>query len=744
MSVSHKTKRHTLVLDPLHCSVEARFPTYHAILLGNQPPIMHRRSRTSIDEELKQLDSQIRKLTAREEDLQRVMDDLSRIKDDVASERIGLEERQKELEVQKDPINWLPPELLIQIFLALVELDVEDVRYHPPMVLSHVCAGWRTAVISSPHLWSRIILQGFTGGETTQLYLTRSKDAPLEINYSTLTNSMPTTESCQALDFISMVARHFTRCVDFSFRSNTPKPILYLIPFLDDFLNVFPKLQRLNLSIRTPNPIYFEAPLLLERGEATKGNGSTTTPPPNSSRLRHLIIGQIPPYNFAAASISHLRKLELSYSPRKQQFSRHGYELKLSSLCGFLGLTPLLEELILNNTVPCLDALPIPPTHNVATNTSTSLYLHHVRLEHLKSIEWTYPSTADVLRFLCLLDAPALDKLDLWVEHPPFKRETEWRSMSSSGQEFVQTQEVPCFPSLRDLSIQCNGDESMVCALRKFSLPALEKAAFTNVDTAARGHNGIQEPLLLVFPRLESIFHDPRLPHLTHLTLSHFKISPEAGRGEAVLGYMPLLTSLSLDSCIGVEILLLALQERLVVGSNPAAANRNRLKRGVKLCPTLEALSIRGCQDVTFDCLRKVVLARNGITKDSSTQEGGSDAGSVNVLPNGDNIGSVTREEDEEGCSREGSQGGNDVANILNKVVRKIKPLNLRHTTGLSSTLLSSPTATMVSTLIAMREVLEPADITYVRIAGCKLVTRDQAMSLRDLRVVDVIWVGSA
>jgi len=211
---------------------------------------------------------------------------------------------------------------------------------------------------------------------------------------------------------------------------------------------------------------------------------------------------------------------------------------------------------------------------------------------------------------------------------------------------------------------------------------------------------------------------------------------------------MPLLSSLSLDSCIGVEILLSALQERLVVGLNhAAAANGNRPRRGVKLCPRLEALSIRSCQDVTFGCLGAVVYARNGITKGSS-QEGGSDVGNVNVLPNGENIATVTREEAEEVYSREGSQGGNDVANTQNKVqtVRKIKPLKLRHTTlhtGLSSRLISSPTATMVSTLVAMREVLEPANIIYVRIADCKLVNRDQALILRDLGVVDVIWVGS-
>jgi hypothetical protein len=57
-----------------------------------------------------------------------------------------------------------------------------------------------------------------------------------------------------------------------------------------------------------------------------------------------------------------------------------------------------------------------------------------------------------------------------------------------------------------------------------------------------------------------------------------------------------------------------------------------------------------------------------------------------------------------------------------------------------SSSSQSDPKAKIVSTLVAMREVLEPANIIYIRVVQCKLVTEEQALSLRDLGVIDVIW----
>jgi len=270
--------------------------------------------------------------------------------------------------------------------------------------------------------------------------------------------------------------------------------------------------------------------------------------------------------------------------------------------------------------------------------------------------------------------------------------------------------------------------------LRKFSFPALEKVAFTNVDSTVRQNPEIAAALP-VFPRLESIFRDPRLPSLTHLTLSHFKISAEQGRAEAMLGYMPVLTSLSLDACSGVGRLMEGLQEKVVGTIKPTASpgegGGKRRRRGVKVCPRLEALSFWGCQDVDFGALRAVVLSRNGNNSDDEA-----DVQTGLDVPKGA-IQSVTRED------RPGKTETEEA-----KIGRKIKPLRkLRrfgHEPGLTSVLGAvDPSANIVSTFIAAQESLQPANIVYLRVANCKLIEEKEASSLRDLGVGDVIWAGS-
>lgn len=76
----------------------------------------------------------------------------------------------------------------------------------------------------------------------------------------------------------------------------------------------------------------------------------------------------------------------------------------MSYICQFLSLTPRLEELTLDNTVPFFDVMlskdagGLPPdeeSHLTATPP--------VRLHHLKIIDWSYPYAADVHRFMSFL-----------------------------------------------------------------------------------------------------------------------------------------------------------------------------------------------------------------------------------------------------------------------------------------------------------------------------------------------------
>ncbi|KAH6904606.1 hypothetical protein BKA70DRAFT_1295842 [Coprinopsis sp. MPI-PUGE-AT-0042] len=138
------------------------------------------------------------------------------------------------------------------------------------------------------------------------------------------------------------------------------------------------------------------------------------------------------------------------------------------------------------------------------------------------------------------------------------------------------------FPSLRECIFQCPEDDTSTATLRKFSFPTLEK-----FESQPHGRH---------YPRLESIFRDPRLFHLTHLTLSQYTFAKDHLRAEAVFGYMPVLTSLTVDSCLGVCF-------------PPPRFGR---EDGELSCPRLESLSLWGCDDLEFRVLLRIVRARRG------------------------------------------------------------------------------------------------------------------------------------
>ncbi|KAF8154899.1 hypothetical protein B0H34DRAFT_542502 [Crassisporium funariophilum] len=692
-------------------------------------------ARQLLNRELEVLGMQLQTLHQREADFQKILNDMQKLRDDVSKERMALQEKMHELEAQRGLINWLPSELIVQIFLALRDFDFKDTNYRPAVVVSQVCMKWRAIALSAPRLWSRIILQGFRRPEAAQTYLQRSSTAPLAIDYSSSLADRPSQECCQMADFIVKSQGHFGRINHLSLQCKTALPLEYILESIDNHATTFPHLRYLCLSISNPNPSFAAAFSLMERDESTSKAPISRDQVTTSNGLWHLKLEQFPLLNFTSGFVANLRSLELTYSPRTTHSATHDYYLKMSSLCRFLFLTPLLEELILTNTVPFFDSKFLIDD----SPDSPVFRIRNVKLDHLKSIEWTYPFACDVHRFLSMIDAPGLEKFDLWVEDPSRQTDTlalRGYQLAASAQIYGQGQGVATYPSLRDLSLQCAGEDTIGSVLRKFSLPALEKLAVTNVDNSARKDT----PQLPILPRFESIFRDPRLPGLSHLTLSYFKISPEHGRAEAMLGYMPVLTSLSLDACLGVGRLMEGLQEKVVGTIKPQGPSGegggDRQRRGVKVCPRLEALSFWGCQDVDFAGLRAVVLSRN-----RSTHSSGDECVQKGIeVPNGATH-SVTR------GAQDGIEGRSHKVEE-NQMGRKIKPLRkLRHhghALGSSSSPdTRSPSTNIASSIIAMQEALQPALIIYLRVVDCRLIDREEVMSLRDLGVVDAVWAGS-
>ena len=696
--------------------------------------LMRRRKRSSLDRELDSLQIQLQTLCCREVHVQKVLDDIQKLKDEILNERAAVEEKISELEAQKEPINWLPPELLEQVFLAVTEFDLPNSKYRPQVVVSHVCAKWRTISLASSRLWSRINLLGFAKPDSLLTFVKRSGKAPLEIDYRSLAHVSATQECCQMADMIIQTQHHFERVDYLSLQSRVALPLVYILPSINNHKIAFPRLQYLCLSITGPNPSFVEAPSLMESINAPPTDSdSLNEPTPSTSCLSRLKLEQVPLFKFPTPFIANLRSLELSYSPRRMNSTRHDYYLKMSSLCHFLAHTPLLEELVLTNTVPYFDVI---LATDGTDNPDIPLRRAPVNLDHLKTLEWSYPFAVDIYRFLSLIDTPGLEKLDLWVEDLPTKRNDTLfvRGYTLTSSPHKYSRGIVNYPSVRDLSLQCVGEDTTSSVLRKFSFPALEKLAFTNIDSTVRQNPEITTALP-VFPRLESIFRDPRLPSLTHLTLSHFKISAEQGRAEAMLGYLPVLTSLSLDACTGVGRLMEGLQEKVVGTIKPLASpgegGGKRRRRGVKVCPRLEALSFWGCQDVDFGALRAVVLSRNRSNNDSGDE---ADVQTGVDVPKGA-IQSITRED----------QSGSDHKTEEAKMGRKIKPLRKLRRFGHEPSTLGAmnPSTNILSTFNAIQESFQPASIVYLRVANCKLIEEKEASSLRDLGVGDVIWAGS-
>ncbi|KAF4610169.1 hypothetical protein D9613_010255 [Agrocybe pediades] len=742
---------------------------------------MSRRTKQEIDLCIDDLNIRLENLLRREAEFERIMNDLQKMKDEVTKEREMVQRERKGLEDEKQPINWLPAELLAEIFLAASEVEPsEDDRYHkPPVIISHVCAKWRTVALSTSSLWRTVIITRFLDRDVATLFIERSRNALLALNFASQEGFSPAYMGWVK----SMLTPLYQRLESLSFQFDSNRAAAVLIPLFNDNLTQFLNLKHLFLGIPTTshggNLISWDR---LERTYSIawedERHGRITIP---SCSLLQLTLMQLPIYGFAPAWFTNLRSLELGYPESMSGPSNTGRRsrLRMSVLCQALAVASKLEELILNNTIPIFDiclykegSAPLPP--NLPNMKETQV----ITLNHLKSIEWRFPSSVDIQRFLSLFDMPQLEKVDFWVEDNPLIQETVVRDHNIPHGLYTRPHAIT-YPSLKDISLQTDGQEDITDTLRllrKYSLPVLEKVAFTNFDAAARQSSRKDLP---TFPRLEFIFRDPRLPFLTHLTLSHFKLCPVLSSVDTMLRYMPLLTSLSLDSCTGVDRLVSMLHERMYVVGTPLtgdesgggefSANRDAgavTNYGVKHCPRLEALSFWSCRDLKFSTLRDVVLARNRNTskipeqqqqqdgsKSTTAKDGPSPEGGMQLVTR-----SHTRESWKLSTNSHKSQttpgptrSSTNVA--MSKIGRQIRPLRRlpRHAlttntaTGSNggseeSASATRPTPNVVSNIISMQEAFCPAHIIYLRVADCWGIDRLGAMSLQELGVVDVLW----
>ncbi|KAJ7202118.1 hypothetical protein GGX14DRAFT_463883 [Mycena pura] len=648
---------------------------------------MLRRRKSTIEKEAIVAEAQLELLRAQEVELQRILDEIQRRKDAVSAQRQRLEAKQRDLDSERQPINWLPPELLIKIFLALAEADLDchdptEAYHRPPVVISHVCSRWRNVSLGVSKLWARISVQSLTwhAGAVVE-FLKRSVAAPVDVIFIPPTSMDSSEEFRRADGLFDLISPHIGRVRSIAVYARGAA-MQKLVVSLSLPTNVFSSLRSLNLSLVSMRLSTPSLPSLIPF--SFRGSGAHL-------KLKHLRLDKLPLFNIPKNYLPNLLTLELSFPPKKiNSEGPDAYLLRMSHVVRFLNAAPELQELVLLNTVPYMD---------VCLSTEDNVqYLelelvNPVELVHLRSLDWTYPYGPDVHYFLSFFVLPALEHIDVGVDEFPQHRPNVLllRGYSDTVASNL-SHRIINLTALRSLNVQCAHSDTFRSVMRKFALPALE-----TLDLAYVGRDTERAPL----PRLESLFHDPRLPTLTHLALTCFAL-PADGVAP-LLGYLPALAALTLVACDGASALLAELQQRTPDSSAGVGS--------VRACPRLAALTLQCCDDVDVSAVVGVVLARNA----------GARAG-VQAHVAADGTG--------------GGGGGGHPA------VRAIRPTKRLRVSGATSALQESADIASRMVSLALQETRQPVHIRSVHIEACPGINEAQAMSLRSLGVANVVWRG--
>ncbi|KAF9235081.1 hypothetical protein BU15DRAFT_65159 [Melanogaster broomeanus] len=612
-----------------------------------------------------------------------------RLQNSVREEREALSSQITVLESQKQPINWLPTELLIEIFLVCAEDETAELAvglpYNPaPVLLSHACH--RDVASMVIHFLQNDAMES----SPVFAFLERSGNSPITFNFIT-----PPASPSGEQD--SLAPAEEEECTTSATIIDVLKPRFHRLSINHsvDFLNS----ESLDLAVSTLDPT-FEGTRLL-----TPNAIPVEFPADEVSMLKHLRLEQLPLSVVPSYLVRTIRTLELSYPLKKPQSRRrHHFTLKMSHLIKLLRQAPQLHELSMIGVTPLWDVV-----GRVSTDAELSqniidqaglMVASSFELPELKRLEWKFAYHRDIFPFMTLLILPELDRWDLLIAQCPTKRYdiTQFRGNHVHDQDsFIQAEpmsKVLTLRALKELNVSCQNEDALGSSLRQFIFPSL-----TKLDIAFVGQHLRKEPGLPALSRLESIFRDPRLPLLTHLTITNFDIL--AGHGRTMLGYMPNLLSLSLGACTGVNGVLGALAEAYGTHAAKTAGVYPR-SCGVRVCPRLEELVLWSCADFDMENLASTVFARRLVTPD------------------------------------DGGEPDKDVfeAEIVASAVlgRKIRPLKkMRNTLQQQHAHNLGPHAasgSSRSTLIPIEEALHPSRIACLHLEDCPQISETEALSL--------------
>ena len=578
---------------------------------------MSRKTTQYIDRQVAVLSGQIHILQRRESELRALLDAL-------ALEKHALETERDQLETGCIPFHWLPPELLIYIFVlsTYTALDPAQSRLDTaPFSISHVCRRWREIALSTPLLWRRVVLTPLDislrhpVSPATQTFLERSKGIPAEVFYAVPSNKVLFTPR-------SLPTRHDSEQQQppGSFVLETSPPLtlrsLYIhgnyeiisnaLSYLHKHAPGFTSLESLEFALMCATPGQLYDGLQLNDPERVYCNPWRTHRFPT---LRTLTLRDIPLACVALGQLPALRDLTLTLDT---PLSGRLEFLRLPYFARLLACAPHVERLTLLRAGPVFST---PLDTNLQAPRSwqddpdwradSSRALPPVPLENLRELEWTDVHPRTLHLFLTHFRTPHLELMDVafanaskckklaaWL-HPAFSDPTD-SSMSGQGQPVLE------LSNLKALYADCSSVDDLRGPFLRLFFPALDTLSLSNRNMSVRwtGPQSVEDESskLPPLPRLESIFRDPRMPRLTHLSLSGFAIPSD--QVSSMLGYMPSIQRLECNFVPSITAVIDTLATARLAG--------------LRMCPRLRNIQLCYCDGVEPVILSRLVKLRNG------------------------------------------------------------------------------------------------------------------------------------
>ncbi|KAG2123724.1 hypothetical protein BD769DRAFT_1669945 [Suillus cothurnatus] len=489
---------------------------------------MPKKSCVAIDHEIEILQAQIAILKRREDDFVRILEDMARLRDSVKAEQVALASQVTELESQRNPINWLPSELLIQIFVSVTEDNDSDtsagLAYNSsPVIISHVCRRWRKLAFATSILWSRVSFRSRKWlTSPVCAFINRSGSSLLDLTFSPPPYHVDDTDAAEdewhaSESLLLTLSTHLSRVRSITFECTSSASMRHIVEVLIDHLHELKSLRSLDLSFASLAPCFAGTPLLVldELGRGTL--------PDTPSILTYLRLQQLPPRVISPSLLRSVQTLELSFPQRRSQRPPQ-YILRMSHMHHFLSFIPELQDLVLVETTPLRDVV-LEERSEGQTVDNRFTVVAPLELSKLRSLTWKFAYPRDVYTFMSFFGMPTLERWEILIANSPTKRNDVGSLRGNHWQEpdsFIQAEPLGgalSMTTLKDLCVSCQDGDSLISSLRQFFFPVLEQLEFAYAGKCPPNCDH-KHPL----PRLDYVFRDPRLPHLTHFTLSHHDV----------------------------------------------------------------------------------------------------------------------------------------------------------------------------------------------------------------------------